>query len=68
LKADFATVLSFVIAPIIAVFNFRLVTGKHLDEDHHPSLGLKILSVSGIIFLIGFATIFAMLKLNLFSL
>ena len=65
---DFATVLSFVIAPIIAVFNFRLVTGKHLDEDHHPSLGLKILSVSGIIFLIGFATIFAMLKLNLFSL
>lgn len=65
---DFATVLSFVIAPIIAVFNFRLVTGKHLDEHHHPSLELKILSVSGIIFLIGFATIFAMLKLNLFTL
>ncbi|MDH5665400.1 MAG: divalent metal cation transporter, partial [Nitrosopumilus sp.] len=65
---DFATVLSFVIAPIIAIFNFRLVTGKHLDENHHPSLGLKILSVSGIIFLIGFATIFAMLKLNFFLL
>jgi hypothetical protein len=45
-----------------------LVTGKHLDENHHPSLGLKILSVSGIIFLIGFATIFAMLKLNFFLL
>ncbi|MGY5150765.1 MAG: NRAMP family divalent metal transporter [Candidatus Nitrosopumilus sp. bin_6a] len=65
---DFATVLSFVIAPIIAVFNFRLVTGKYLDENHHPSLGLKILSISGIIFLVGFATIFAMLKFNLFSL
>ena len=63
---DFATVLSFVIAPIIAVFNFRLVTGKYLDENHHPSLGLKILSISGIIFLVGFATIFAMLKFNLF--
>ena len=38
---DFATVLSFVIAPIIAIFNFRLVTGKFLDKEHQPSLGLK---------------------------
>ena len=61
---DFATVLSFVIAPIIAIFNFRLVTGKYLEKEHRPSLGLKIISISGIIFLIGFAVIFALLKLN----
>ena len=59
---DFATVLSFVIAPIIAIFNFRLVTGKFLDKEHQPSVVLKIISVSGIIFLIGFAAIFAFLK------
>ncbi|MFB5624088.1 MAG: NRAMP family divalent metal transporter [Nitrosopumilus sp.] len=59
---DFATVLSFMIAPVIAIFNFRLVTGKYLDNEHHPSLGLKILSISGIVFLIGFAIIFALLK------
>ena len=59
---DFATVLSFVIAPIIAIFNFRLVTGKFLDKEHQPSVGLKIISMSGIIFLIGFAAIFAFLK------
>ncbi|MFB5620379.1 MAG: NRAMP family divalent metal transporter [Nitrosopumilus sp.] len=59
---DFATVLSFMIAPVIAIFNFRLVTGKYLDNEHHPSLWLKILSISGIVFLIGFAIIFALLK------
>jgi Mn2+/Fe2+ NRAMP family transporter len=59
---DFATVLSFVIAPIIAIFNFRLVTGKYLDKEHHPSIWLKILSVAGIIFLSGFAIFFIVTK------
>ena len=59
---DFATVLSFVIAPVIAIFNFRLVTGKFLEKEHQPSLGLKVLSASGIVFLIGFAIVFTVLK------
>lgn len=59
---DFATVLSFVIAPIIAVFNFRLVTGKFLDKLHQPSVILRILSFAGIIFLSGFALFFLTLK------
>ena len=41
---DFATVLSFVIAPIIAIFNDRLVTGNYLQKSHQPSFLLKILS------------------------
>ncbi|MBT8243478.1 MAG: divalent metal cation transporter [Nitrosopumilus sp.] len=59
---DFATVLSFVIAPIIAIFNFRLVTGKYLAKEHHPSISLKILSFAGIIFLSGFALFFLFIK------
>ena len=59
---DFATVLSFVIAPVIAIFNFRLVTGKHLSKDHQPSILLKILSFAGIIFLTGFAIFFLITK------
>ena len=59
---DFATVLSFVIAPIIAIFNFRLVTGKYLDKEHQPSIWLKILSVAGIVFLSGFAIFFLVMK------
>ena len=62
---DFATVLSFVIAPIIAIFNFRLVTGKFLDKEHQPSLLLKLLSFAGIIFLSGFAIYFLITKFYL---
>ena len=55
---DFATTLSFLIAPVIAIFNFKLVTGKYLSKDSQPPLWLKILSYAGIIFLIGFAAFF----------
>lgn len=59
---DFATVLSFIIAPIIAIFNFRLVTGRFLDKEHHPSILLKLLSFAGIMFLSGFAIYFLIIK------
>ena len=55
---DFATVLSFIIAPVIAIFNFRLVTGKFLDTNSQPSVYLKILSFAGIAFLFLFAFLF----------
>ncbi|MFQ5440761.1 MAG: NRAMP family divalent metal transporter [Nitrosopumilaceae archaeon] len=59
---DFATVLSFVIAPVIAIFNFRLVTGKFLDKIYQPSIGLKILSFVGIVFLGGFVIYFLIIR------
>ncbi|MFB5628289.1 MAG: NRAMP family divalent metal transporter [Nitrosarchaeum sp.] len=59
---DFATVLSFVIAPVIAIFNFRLVTGKFLEKESQPSRILKILSFTGIVFLSGFALFFITIK------
>ena len=62
---DFATVLSFVIAPIIAIFNFRLVTGKHLVKSSQPSMLLKVLSVAGIAFLSAFALFFLITKFYL---
>ena len=60
---DFATVLSFMIAPIIAIFNFRLVTGKYLEKNVQPSIWLKILSFAGILFLTGFAIYFLITRL-----
>jgi Mn2+/Fe2+ NRAMP family transporter len=59
---DFATILSFVIAPVIAIFNYRLVTGNYLEKSHQPSIILKILSIGGILFLSGFAVYFILLK------
>ena len=61
---DFATVLSFVVAPIIAILNFRLVTGKFLPKINPPSTIMKITSGAGIVFLIGFALIFLIMKIT----
>ena len=63
---DFATVLSFVIAPVVAIFNFRLVTGKFLKKEFQPSIYLRILSVAGIIFLIAFAVLFVFTRFGSF--
>ena len=49
-----ATILSFLTAPFYAVINFILISGKHTPKEWRPSLGMKILSYLGIIFLIGF--------------
>ena len=61
---DFATVLSFVIAPVIAIFNFRLVTGRFLEKVDQPSVFLRILSFAGIIFLSSFALFFLITKFH----
>ena len=55
---DFSRVLSLMIVPVIAIINFRLVTGKFLGKEDQQSIGLKILSFDGIIFLTGFAVHF----------
>ena len=50
-----ATVLSFLTAPFYAILNYILITGKHTPEKYRPKLGLRILSLTGIVFLIGFS-------------
>ena len=50
-----ATILSFLTAPFYAILNYILITGKHTPEKHRPEIGLRILSLVGIVFLIGFS-------------
>jgi Mn2+/Fe2+ NRAMP family transporter len=50
-----ATILSFLTAPFFAIINYLLITGKHTPKEFHPSLWLKILSIIGILFLLGFS-------------
>jgi Mn2+/Fe2+ NRAMP family transporter len=50
-----ATVLSFLTAPFYAILNYILITGKHTPKEHQPGVYLRILSIIGIIFLIGFS-------------
>jgi hypothetical protein len=40
---NFATVLSFLITPVIVIVNFSLVTVKLLGKENQPSVGLKII-------------------------
>ena len=53
-----ATILSFLTAPFYAILNYILITGKHTPKEHQPSIYLKILSIIGIVFLIGFSVWF----------
>jgi Mn2+/Fe2+ NRAMP family transporter len=59
-----ATILSFVTAPFYAILNYVLITGKHMPKEHQPKIYLKILSITGILFLVGFSVWFlSVLKL-----
>ncbi|WP_272149496.1 Nramp family divalent metal transporter [Tenacibaculum aiptasiae] len=50
-----ATVLSFLTAPFYAILNYILITGEHTPEKYRPGLVLRILSITGIVFLIAFS-------------
>lgn len=50
-----ATILSFLTAPFYAIMNFVLITSKNTPKEWQPKFPLKILSVLGILFLVGFA-------------
>lgn len=55
LLVKIATVLSFLTAPFYAIINLRLITSHHTPKAWQPSLFIKIISVMGIVFLLGFS-------------
>ena len=61
LMVKIATILSFLTAPFYAILNFILISGKHTPKKYQPSIYMKILSVCGIIFLIGFSIWFLLI-------
>jgi len=54
----FATVLSFLTAPVFAIINYKVVTSKHFPAAIHPPRWLKLLSMAGISFLILFSLVY----------
>lgn len=48
-----ATIISFTTAPFIAMTNLILINSKRIPKDYKPSIGLLLLSWSGLFFLIG---------------
>lgn len=49
-----ATILSFLTAPFYALMNYILICSKHTPQSFRPSKMMRFLSISGILFLIGF--------------
>ena len=54
---DLATTLSFLVAPLVAIVNFKLVM-QYISKKNRPKLWLQILSYLGIFFLVGFSIYF----------
>ncbi|WP_242158506.1 NRAMP family divalent metal transporter [Aestuariivivens sediminis] len=52
---DLATTISFLIAPLVAIANFKLVGKKYISQSFLPGRLMRLLSYLGIIFLTGFA-------------
>lgn len=55
---DLATILSFLIAPVIAVINYRVIMSKQIEAEYKPGTKLVWLARSGIVFLTAFAIIY----------
>jgi Mn2+/Fe2+ NRAMP family transporter len=50
-----ATIVSFLTTPFYAIANLWLVSSKHMPKEWQPSLLLRIWSIIGVLFLIGFS-------------
>jgi Mn2+/Fe2+ NRAMP family transporter len=59
-----ATTFSFIIAPIIAVMNYQIITGKNMPKDFIPNNWLLWLAKAGIIFLTVFALIYLVVMIG----
>ncbi len=61
---EFATIISFVTAPILAFFNYKVITSKEVGEAFRPTKFEKIICVLGglyLVFFVGFY-LFTMLR------
>ncbi|GAA4270494.1 NRAMP family divalent metal transporter [Hyunsoonleella aestuarii] len=59
---DLATTISFLIAPLVAIANFKLVGKKYIGEVATPKVHMKLISYLGISFLTGFALFYIYIK------
>ena len=55
---DLATILSFLIAPVIAWINYKVITSKQISEEFRPGKKLLLLAKSGLVFLTAFAVVY----------
>lgn len=64
---DLATTLSFVIAPVFAYINYKVIMSDQISEDYKPKPWLKNLAKAGLIFLTAFALIYIVVYFDIIS-
>ena len=62
---DLATTISFMIAPMVALANYKLVSYPYIEKNAIPPTWLRNLAIGGIIYLIGFGLLFIYVRLFL---
>ena len=60
---DLATIISFLVAPILAAANYKLVCGASMPQDARPPDWLRVLGIIGIVFLSVFSLLYAAMRL-----
>lgn len=55
---DFATIVSFMTAPVLGWLNYRAVTGPEVAPEHRPGPGMRALSWTGLVLLGGTAIVY----------
>jgi len=55
-----ATILSFLTAPFYAIINYSLISSKHTPKKNRPSFTMHLISILGIVYLLGFSVFFLM--------
>lgn len=55
---DFATIVAFLTAPILAFINYRVVIADFMPSGAKPPRWLRLLSILGVIFLTGFSLLY----------
>jgi Mn2+/Fe2+ NRAMP family transporter len=64
---DLATTLSFVIAPVFAYINYKVIMSDQIKDEYKPKPWLKNLALAGLIFLTVFAIIYIMVYFGIIS-
>jgi Mn2+/Fe2+ NRAMP family transporter len=49
-----ATIVSFITAPFYAIINYILISSSHTPKKYRPSKIMHLISILGVIFLLGF--------------
>ena len=61
---DLATTISFLMAPVFAFINYKLIYSKHFPSEFLPPIWLKYLSWGGLLFIAGFTLLYLYWKLS----